>query len=199
MGETPSEASALLQAIGTLLPYANGAAGDVIPPLRKALALLITDDHAPTKAPTEATPSLSGATTPLRPPKPAKRAAQAGAMRVGKRRLDPKWPGIRDRVHAAMTARATGPTELARVAGIPVGTLRKYLGETVPPPDVRARLVAWVDRPAAASPEASAQPRAPRVAPPSAKPREDAAPPPVPFPRAGTQYRMGATETAARA
>jgi hypothetical protein len=209
-----AEADALMRAISELLPLRNGAAVDAIPPLRAALAVLIVaDDHAPTKATTvSASSSIRAKTTPLRPAKRVKRAFQAGAMRVhreaprpphnglpiGVRRVDPSWPGIRDRVQAAMTKRDIGPTALARVVGIPPGTLRKYLADTVPPPDVRALLVAWVDQAARAALEASKPPRTPRVAPPPPA-REGTATPGVPFLGSGTPFRIGATETAARA
>lgn len=215
MGETlPGEADALMRAISGLLPFANGSAGDVVTHLRRTLAALVTDDHAPTKAATEAASSLNGVkTTPRRPAKRAKRAFQAGAMRVhreaprpahngqaiGVRRVDPSWPGIRDRVQAAMTKRGIGPTALARVVKIPAGTMRKYLGDTVPPPDIRSRLIAWVDQQAdATAPAPPEQPPAPRAAPPPVKAREDKASPPVPF-RAGTPFRIGAADAGARA
>jgi hypothetical protein len=192
-----AEADALMAAISGLLPFRNGAAVDAIPPLRAALAMLIVPDHhAPTKAATEAASSLNGANpTPLRPAKPVTRAFQAG----GKRRLDPRWPAIRNRIQAAMSARSIGPTALARAVKIPPGTLRKYLADRAPPPDIRERLVAWLEQADATAPAASEQPPAPRAAPPPVKAREGAAPPPPTFPGSRAPFRLGAAEAAARA
>ena len=179
------EADALLRAITELLPFANGAAGDVVIHLRKTLAaLVITGEGAPPDP---------AAKVHREVPRPAH-----DGLTIGVRRVDPEWPGIRDRVQAAMTARAIGPTGLGRIVKTPAGTLRKYLGGTVPPPDVRERLLAWIDQPATASPSPKAsKPRAPRMAPPPA-PREVTAPPPATFPRAAP-FRMGAAESGARA
>jgi hypothetical protein len=182
MGETlPGEAGALLQAIGTLLPYANGAAGDVIMPLRKALAaLVVTGDHAPTKA---ATSSLIGAkTASLRPVKRAERASRkTGAIRVGETRVDPGWPALLTRIRNAMAERGAPLNAVAHAAGIPASTARDYLrGGRVPPVATKAALIAWLEAP-------------------PAQPKEDAAPPPPTFPGSGRPFRIGATETTARA
>ena len=183
MGDV-SEAEALMAALSSLLPFANGAAGNVVPPLRAALAALIAGDHAPTKAAPE-----PAAKFPREAPRPASR----GPI-IGVRRIDPSWPGIRNRVRAAMTKRRVGAAAIARVVEIQAGTLRKYLapGGTVPPPDVRERLLAWVDQPAAVSPSPEASnPPAPRAAPPPVNVREVTAAPTAPF-------RIGASEATAR-
>jgi hypothetical protein len=82
---------------------------------------------------------------------------------------------------------------------IPAGTIRKYLADRAPPPDIRERLVAWVDKADTTRPAASEQPPAPRVAPPPANAREDTALPPATFPGSRTPFRLGAAEVAARA
>jgi hypothetical protein len=171
MGETlPGEAGALLQAISTLMPYANGAAGDVVPPLRAALAALIAGDHAPTAA----SSSIRAKAMPLRRP--------GGAMRVGETRVDPGWPAQLARLRKAMDERGATLTALAHVAGIPPSTARDYLrAGRVPPADTEAAFMAWLNDAAPAVPEVTTPAR------------------PFPR-SSGTPFRIGATtETVARA
>lgn len=186
------EADALLRAITGLLPFANGAAGDVVTHLRRTLAVLVTDADAPPDHPAsgvhreaprpatlaamvaaDAAPVSKTMATPLR--------RSNGAMRIGETRVDPEWPAQLARLRKAMTERGATLTALAHVAGVPQSTARDYLkAGRVPPAAAKAALMAWLDT----SP---------------AQAREETAAPAAPFPGSGRPFRIGAAETAARA